>query len=117
MHPVVWVAVYTVCNFGGRLGCSRRVGDAEGLLESCEGTCTDQARRGWQNAFQVLKVGGKLPRLNKEWKMLKGRHDGGTGDGLPLGRVAFQRIVGKVPLHVLVARKNIICGMSFDESP
>ena len=89
MHPVVWVAVYTVCNFGGRLGCSRRVGDAEGLLESCEGTCTDQARRGWQNAFQVLKVGGKLPRLNKEWKMLKGRHDGGTGDGLPLGRVAL----------------------------
>ena len=35
------------------------------------------------------KVGGKLPRVNTDWKMLKGRHGGGIGDGLPHVRVSF----------------------------
>ena len=39
------------------------------------------------------KVGGKLPRVNTDWKMLKGRHGGGSGDGLPHVRVSFLKAV------------------------
>ena len=39
------------------------------------------------------QVGGKLNRINTDWKMLKGRHGGGSGDGLPHVRVSFLKAV------------------------
>ena len=42
---------------------------------------------------KVWKLNGKLPRLQKDWKMLKGQHGGGTGDGLPHARVSFLKAV------------------------
>ena len=42
---------------------------------------------------KVWKVGGKLPRVKKDWDMLKGPHGGGSGDSLPHARVAFLKPV------------------------
>ena len=39
-----------------------------------------------QTLSKCWKVGGKLPRVNTDWKMLKGPHGGGSGDGLPQAR-------------------------------
>ena len=43
--------------------------------------------------LKVWKVGSKLPRVKKDWDMLKGPHGGGTGDGLAHARVSFLKAV------------------------
>ena len=46
-----------------------------------------------QTPSKVWKIYGKLPRVKKDWDMLKEPHGGGTGDGLPHARVSFLRDV------------------------
>ena len=46
-----------------------------------------------ESISQSRPIGGKLPRVNTDWKMLKGRHGGGTGDGLPHARLSFLKQV------------------------
>ena len=35
------------------------------------------------------KAGGKLPRVNTDWKILAGRHGGNTGEGMPHAHLSF----------------------------
>ena len=42
---------------------------------------------------KVWEVGGKLPRVENDWDMLKGPRGGGTGGGLAHTRVAFLKQV------------------------
>ena len=63
--------------------------------------CLGSARRLAPHIFVRLrlKVGGKLPPVETDWKMLKGRHGDGSGEALSHVRASFlRRSLGKASL-------------------
>ena len=87
--------------FEGRRQDKKFAALVDGL--SVQGDCADvrflkgaQEPRGHTQRYldgktpsKCWKAGGKLPRVNTDWKILAGRHGGNTGEGMPHAHLSF----------------------------